>query len=196
MPPKRTQGASGSCAGQTEPDDHAIGRSRGGLTTKIQLACDGHGRPLPVLWTGGQAGDTTRFADLPAGIRFPRRPGPGRPPLARTGSWPTGRIPAARSAPTSVVVGSAWSFPNVAITRTIAATVPGQVAAHPLRPRGLQVSQRGRALLQPAQALPGHRHPLGQNRPVVPSHARSSHPHHLAVRTEPRSPRTTLSGRR
>ncbi|WP_417999973.1 transposase [Kibdelosporangium phytohabitans] len=79
MPPKRTQGASGSCAGQTEPDDHAIGRSRGGLTTKIQLACDGHGRPLPVLWTGGQAGDTTRFADLPAGIRFPRRPGPGRP---------------------------------------------------------------------------------------------------------------------
>ncbi|MGW7188074.1 IS5 family transposase [Streptomyces sp. NPDC054838] len=28
-----------------EPDDHALGRSRGGLTTKIHLACDGRGRP-------------------------------------------------------------------------------------------------------------------------------------------------------
>ncbi len=29
-----------------EPDDHALGRSRGGLTTKVHLACDGRGRPL------------------------------------------------------------------------------------------------------------------------------------------------------
>ncbi|MBE1469688.1 hypothetical protein [Kibdelosporangium phytohabitans] len=54
-----TQGASGSCAGQTAPDDHAIGRSLGGVTTKIHLARDGHDRPLSVLLTGGQAGDTT-----------------------------------------------------------------------------------------------------------------------------------------
>ncbi|WP_425589132.1 transposase [Streptomyces similanensis] len=29
-----------------EPDDHALGRSRGEPTTKIHLACDGKGRPL------------------------------------------------------------------------------------------------------------------------------------------------------
>ncbi|MDQ1006940.1 hypothetical protein QFZ82_001425 [Streptomyces sp. V4I23] len=30
-----------------EPHDHAIGRSRGGLTTKIHLASDGNCRPWP-----------------------------------------------------------------------------------------------------------------------------------------------------
>lgn len=73
-----TQGASGSCGGHTEPDDHAIGRSRGGPTTKIHLACDGHGRPLSVVLTGGNVNDCTMFGQVLAGIRF-RRPGPGRP---------------------------------------------------------------------------------------------------------------------
>ncbi|WP_430381364.1 transposase [Streptomyces arenae] len=40
-----------------EPDDHALGRSRGGLTTKIHLACDGRGRPLAVMLTAGQRHD-------------------------------------------------------------------------------------------------------------------------------------------
>lgn len=36
-----------------EPADHAIGRSRGGLTTKIHLAADGHCRPLGLKqWRG------------------------------------------------------------------------------------------------------------------------------------------------
>ncbi|MGY2087940.1 IS5 family transposase [Nocardia gipuzkoensis] len=39
-----------------EPADHAIGRSRGGLTTKVHLVADGHGRGLAVLLTPGQAG--------------------------------------------------------------------------------------------------------------------------------------------
>lgn len=38
--------------------DHAIGRSRGGLTTKTHLVCDGKGRPLGFTVTGGQAADT------------------------------------------------------------------------------------------------------------------------------------------
>jgi transposase len=29
-----------------EPPDHGIGRSRGGLTTKLHVVCDGRGRPL------------------------------------------------------------------------------------------------------------------------------------------------------
>jgi transposase len=68
-------------AGQTEPVDHAIGRSRGGTTTKIHLACDGHGRPLSVVLTGGNINDCTMFEQVMAGICIPRRPGqrPGRP---------------------------------------------------------------------------------------------------------------------
>ncbi|MFF9063123.1 IS5 family transposase [Streptomyces sp. NPDC014882] len=58
--------------------DHALGRSRGGLTTKIHLACDGRGRPLGFVLTGGNAADCTRFEDVMDTIRV-RRAGPGRP---------------------------------------------------------------------------------------------------------------------
>ena len=34
-----------------------MGRSRGGLTTKIHLLCDGLGRPLRFLLTGGEKAD-------------------------------------------------------------------------------------------------------------------------------------------
>nr|WP_235035209.1 IS5 family transposase [Roseomonas sp. 18066] len=37
--------------------DHAIGRSRGGLTTKIHAAVDGAGLPLVLLVSPGQASD-------------------------------------------------------------------------------------------------------------------------------------------
>jgi transposase len=42
---------------RVEPDDHAIGPSRGGLTTKTHLVCDGRGRPLAFVITGGQVAD-------------------------------------------------------------------------------------------------------------------------------------------
>lgn len=60
------------------PADHAIGRSRGGLTTKIHLACDGRGRPLSVMVTAGNVNDSTRLVQVLAGIRVPRI-GPGVP---------------------------------------------------------------------------------------------------------------------
>jgi hypothetical protein len=41
----------------TEPAGHDIGRSRGGLTTKIHTAVDGKGRPFAVEVTGGQRND-------------------------------------------------------------------------------------------------------------------------------------------
>ncbi len=40
-----------------EPADHAIGRSRGGLTTEIHALTDQHCSPLTVQLTAGQAGD-------------------------------------------------------------------------------------------------------------------------------------------
>ncbi|MFJ8667358.1 IS5 family transposase [Streptomyces sp. NPDC093600] len=61
-----------------EPDDHALGRSRGGLTTKIHLACDSKGRPLAVLVTPGQRHDSICALPLLERIRVPRT-GPGRP---------------------------------------------------------------------------------------------------------------------
>ncbi|WP_435809296.1 IS5 family transposase [Streptomyces longwoodensis] len=61
-----------------EPDDHALGRSRGGLTTKIRLACDGRGRPLVILLTPGQRHDGPCARPLLERIRVPRA-GLGRP---------------------------------------------------------------------------------------------------------------------
>ncbi|MFF4935349.1 IS5 family transposase [Streptomyces griseofuscus] len=58
--------------------DPALGRSRGGLTSKIHLACDGQGRPLAFVVTGGNTNDCTRFTAVMEAIRVPRI-GPGRP---------------------------------------------------------------------------------------------------------------------
>ena len=61
-----------------EPGDHAIGRSRGGLTTKVHALTDGAGRVLVVLLTGGNVHDSPMFAQLMAALRVART-GPGRP---------------------------------------------------------------------------------------------------------------------
>ncbi|GGX67290.1 IS5 family transposase [Streptomyces hiroshimensis] len=55
-----------------EPGDHALGRSRGGLTTKIHLAADGRCRPLHFVLTPGQAGDALAFGQGMAAILVPR----------------------------------------------------------------------------------------------------------------------------
>ncbi|WP_433128594.1 IS5 family transposase [Micromonospora sp. CA-240977] len=61
-----------------EPADHGLGRSRGGLTTKIHLACEQGQKPLSILVTAGQRGDSPQFVPVLRGIRVPRL-GPGRP---------------------------------------------------------------------------------------------------------------------
>ena len=40
-----------------EPADHGLGRSRGGLTTKVHLACEQGQKPLSLVITAGQRGD-------------------------------------------------------------------------------------------------------------------------------------------
>ncbi|MDX3372396.1 IS5 family transposase [Streptomyces sp. ME02-6987-2C] len=69
------QHAAGARKGGLDP---ALGRSRGGLTTKIHLACDGLGRPLGFVLTGGNVNDCTRFTEVMETIRVPRL-GSGRP---------------------------------------------------------------------------------------------------------------------
>lgn len=47
-----------------EPEDHALGRSRGGFSTKIHLLCDRHGNPLHFHLTPGQAHESTALEVL------------------------------------------------------------------------------------------------------------------------------------
>ncbi|GAB2443816.1 hypothetical protein [Nocardia tengchongensis] len=58
-----------------EPADQAIGRSRGGLTTKAHLATDGNGRGLAVLLIAGQAGDSPMMPAVLDAIAVPRLTG-------------------------------------------------------------------------------------------------------------------------
>ena len=71
-----------------EPADHGLGRSRGGLTTKVHLACEQGQKPLSIVITAGQRGDSPQFQAVLGRIRVPR-PGRGRRGPARTGCWPT-----------------------------------------------------------------------------------------------------------
>jgi hypothetical protein len=57
----------------SEPPDHAIGRSRGGLSTKIHQLVDGSGLSLVMLLTPGQAGDAPMFAPLMPQLRIAGR---------------------------------------------------------------------------------------------------------------------------
>ncbi|WP_407648558.1 IS5 family transposase [Gulosibacter molinativorax] len=80
--PTRTQGALSNYKNlpfdEIEPAGHGIGRSRGGLTTKIHHAVDGHGLPLAIVVTGGQRNDGAMLEQVLDDIRVPRVGG-GRP---------------------------------------------------------------------------------------------------------------------
>ncbi|MCR3720610.1 MULTISPECIES: IS5 family transposase [Prauserella salsuginis group] len=93
-----------------EPADHALGRSRGGFTTKIHLACEQGRKPLSLVITAGQRGDSPQMSAVLEAIRVPR-PGPGR----------------ARTRPARVLADKAYSSRanrDYLRTRGIAATIP------------------------------------------------------------------------
>ena len=60
-----------------EPPDHAVGKSRGGLTTKIHAVVDGNQRPLVLLLGPGQGGDSPMFENLMEALKVEKE-GPGR----------------------------------------------------------------------------------------------------------------------
>lgn len=60
------------------PSDHALGRSRGGLTTKIHLSCEQGQNVLSLIVTAGQRGDSPQFRPVLDKISVPRL-GTGRP---------------------------------------------------------------------------------------------------------------------
>ena len=57
--------------GSKEPEDHALGRSRGGFTTKVHLICDRRGTPLGVAVSAGQAHESRYFLDVFEASRLP-----------------------------------------------------------------------------------------------------------------------------
>lgn len=58
-------GQESQCSTQPqEPQDHALGRSRGGFTTKFHLVTDQFGLPLAVILSGGQCNENTQFERL------------------------------------------------------------------------------------------------------------------------------------
>ena len=59
-------------------DREAMGRSRGGLSTKIHLAADGRTRPLARATSAGRRNDALGFEPVMARLRIART-GPGRP---------------------------------------------------------------------------------------------------------------------
>ncbi len=61
-----------------EPADHGLGRSRGGFSAKVHLACEQGQKPLAIVVTAGQRGDAPQFTAVMDAISV-SRPGPGRP---------------------------------------------------------------------------------------------------------------------
>jgi len=122
-----TQGALSNY--KNSDDDHdrdALGRSRGGLTTKVHLAADRRCRPVARVITAGQRNDAVVFNAVMARIRIHRR-GRGRP----------------RTRPGRVLADKAYSSRAIRSslrTRGIAATIPepADQQAHRARrgPRG------------------------------------------------------------
>nr|BEK64498.1 hypothetical protein KPHV_17250 [Kitasatospora purpeofusca] len=88
----------------------ALGRSRGGLTTKVHLAVDGRGLPLSIVLSAGNTADCTMFPAVLDAIRIPRT-GAGRP----------------RTKPDRVVADKAYSsrkIRHLLRRRGIRATIP------------------------------------------------------------------------
>ena len=62
-----------------EPEDHALGRSRGGFSTKIHLICAAEGCPIHFELSAGQAHENTTLVDLLNGIDDELTTGDGEP---------------------------------------------------------------------------------------------------------------------
>jgi transposase len=66
---------------QEEAPDHALGRCRGGFSTKVHLVVDGNGQVLAVWLSPGQRNDSKGFEAVLRRVQLPRRPGGWRWPV-------------------------------------------------------------------------------------------------------------------
>jgi len=76
---RATRAAAGARNGTPdEPEDHALGRSRGGLGSKFHLICDSQGIPLAVVLSPGQTHDSQRFEQAMQAVQIPQYAAPSR----------------------------------------------------------------------------------------------------------------------
>jgi transposase len=78
-PPARRRGPERGLPSIQASRQQALGRSRGGLTTKVHSVCDGRGRNLATRLTPGQDADTSELVGLVDQVRVARPGGRGRP---------------------------------------------------------------------------------------------------------------------
>ncbi len=159
-----------STPGAIERNDHALGKSRGGWTTKTHLACEQGQKALSVIITAGQRGDSPQFIPVLKAINVPRL-GPGRP----------------RRRPDRMLADKAYSSKanrDYLRCHDIKATIPiktdqaanrrkkgGRRRTTPhLRTRHLQTTPRRRVRHRPPQTQPRRRHPLRQTRRPIRRH--------------------------
>lgn len=71
--PRLTPGTGSNDKESASTDQEALGRSRGGLTTKVHLAADARARTISRVITPGQRLDAVVFEPVMAGIRIRRR---------------------------------------------------------------------------------------------------------------------------
>jgi transposase len=132
-----------------EPADHGLGRSRGGFSTKVHLACEQGQKPLAIVVTGGQRGDAPQFTAVMDAISV-ARPGRGRP----------------RKRPRRVLADKAYSARAIRAWlrgHGIAATIP--VPADQARNRARRGSAGGRPpAFDPARYRDRHAVECGINR--------------------------------
>jgi len=171
-------------------DQEALGRSRGGLTTKIHLLSDSRCRPLARVTTAGQRHDSVAFEPLMDRLRIRRSDvggrGPARAAAGRQGLLePHDPVPPAPMADQDNDPGEERPAkgPRCEGFRRRATTE--------VRHHVLQAAQHRRTRLQQAQGLPrgrnahrqarvrlprDHRRRLDQDLAPPPSHSRSTRP--------------------
>ena len=110
-PPSCLQGGgSNDNESHAKPSREALGRSRGGLTSKIHLAADTRCRPISRVTSAGHRHDSLAFEPVMAGIQIRRR-GRGRP----------------RTRPAQILADKAYSSRTIRAhlrRRRIRATIP------------------------------------------------------------------------
>jgi hypothetical protein len=111
------------------PSRESLGRSRGGLTSKIHLAADTRCRPISRVTTAGHRHDSLAFAPVMAGIRIGRR-GRGRPRTRPARVLGDRRTPAVRSAPTCADVASPRPSRNRPISRPTGCAAAAEAVDH------------------------------------------------------------------
>ena len=116
-----------------EPRDHALGRSRGGFTTKLHLVTDGTGLPLAVALSAGQAHESRYLEQVLDAVHLPPRTGGRR-----------------RRRPGALAGDKGYSYPRIRQwlrAHHVRAVIPER--SDQLRQRA---HRPGRALYHPSQA--------------------------------------------